>query len=94
MRSKQAIAKEFAPIFLPVARLPGDRDRPFSVSEVAELLSVSDATVYALCAGGIRYVAYPAPNRRRDCPHPAAPLSSFEIPAELATTPDHARRAT
>jgi excisionase family DNA binding protein len=53
LQPEAAIAKDFAPILLPVARLPGHRDRLLSVSEVAELLSVSDATVYALCARGI-----------------------------------------
>jgi excisionase family DNA binding protein len=53
LQPKAAIAKDLAPILLPVARLPGHRDRLLSVSEVAELLSVSDATVYALCARGI-----------------------------------------
>jgi excisionase family DNA binding protein len=35
------------------ARPPGHGDRLLAVSEVAKLLSVSDATVYALCARGI-----------------------------------------
>jgi excisionase family DNA binding protein len=53
LQQKAAIAKDFAPILLPVAPLPGHRDRLLSVSEVSELLTVSDATVYALCARGI-----------------------------------------
>jgi excisionase family DNA binding protein len=53
LQPEAAIAKDLAPILLSVARLPGHRDRLLSVTEVAELLSVSDATVYALCARGI-----------------------------------------
>ena len=53
LQPEAAIAKDFAPILLPVGRLPDCGGGLLAVGEVAKLLSVSDATIYALCARGI-----------------------------------------